>query len=231
MSITIRQKIGTVIAVVAAVFLTIVCFKACSSKEKAKDKALSQYDKVLDKQIDMDGVKVWKDKYDNEHLRLEKIQIEKVVMEHYADSLASLLKIKPKQVQSVTNIKTQVELREKLVVDTVYIDSTKSYSTFKWSDKWMSIKGDIGKSDSIYISGVDTLTKTDYWKRKWFLGRKHYYTDISNQNPYIKLNGFKAVELKQKSTPRLGIGPYVGYDVLSKKPSVGISISYHLIRL
>lgn len=238
-----RRKIGTIIAIVAIVFLTFVCLKAYFDikKNMANGKTVFQYDKVIEKQIDMEGVKVWMDKYNNEHLALESIKVKDVVMQLYADSLAHLLNITAKQVQAISNIKTSMEFKNKLKVDTVYIDSTHQYQTFVWNDKWISIKGDIGNTDSILITGTDTLTKVDYWKRKWLLGAKHYYVDISNENPYIKLTGLKSVEIQSKKKTRLGIGPYIGigYNINGtnvidfKKPQVsfGIGINYQLIKL
>lgn len=231
----IKKRVGLTVSILGLLIIVLILLNTCN-RIKTKvivDQAITQSDKVERKQIDLQDVKIWKDKYNNEHLKLEVIKVQKIVMEHYADSLARLLKIKPKQIQSVANVKSSVELKEKLVVDTVYVDSTKSYSTFKWSDKWISIKGDIGNTDSISIVGIDTLTKIDYWKRNWILGKKRYYTDISNQNPHIKLTGFKSVEVIGKKEKRLGIGPYIGlqFNGTTISPSLGVALSYQLIKL
>jgi len=73
-----------------------------------------------------------------------------------------------------------------------------NYTDFTFKDNWIDIRGNVGKNDSIYIKGSDTLIRVDYVKRKWLLGRKRYYTDFSNKNPYIHIKGLKEVELVRK---------------------------------
>lgn len=221
----------------AAVILALLLFPwNCDNQDIA-----NQSKDVSDKKIDLSQVQIWKDKYNNEHYKLERLQVDKSVLQVHADSLAKLLKIKPKQVQSYTHIKSGVSLDQKLKseikYDTIWEDGFKTvieYRPFSYNDKWIDIKGDIGKSDSIHIKGTDTLTKVNYWKRKWFLGTKHYYSDFSNSNPYIKIEGLKQVEVKQTKS-RWGIGPSIQMSArlgtpIEFIPTIGLSLQYNLIR-
>lgn len=198
--------------------------------------AAKQTKSIIDKKIDLSDVQQWKDKFNILHMKLEKIQVEKEVLQVYSDSIAKVLKIKSKNIQSITQIKSGVVVNQKLTIESK-TDTIKNkpihYTDFSFSDKWINIKGDIGKNDSIYIKGTDTLTKVDYSKRKWFLGKKHYYSDFSNKNPYIHIEGLKQVESKT-SASKWGIGPSIGVsarlgDKIEIFPIVGISLQYNFI--
>lgn len=45
------------------------------------------------------------------------------------------------------------------------------------------------------FTGRDTITHTDYWKRKWFLGARHYYTDIFSADTATRITGFKTLSI------------------------------------
>lgn len=233
-----KQIIPWSIAALFVVLFLITAIRSCNS-----DLQIAQQSKLAsEKQIDLSDVKIWKDKYDQLHYKFEREQVDKAVIQAQADSLANLLNIKSKQVQAFSYVKSGVDFKNKLQVQTIRdtirdtitntIKVSSPYSKFVYSDKWMDIRGDIGKTDSIFIKGQDTLVRVDYWKRKWFLGSKHYYSDFSNKNPYIQLQGFKQLETIPNKT-HWSIGPYVGYgfdDKLNSSSTFGISLQYSLIK-
>lgn len=213
-------------------------FKGCEDEVQKKDAIITHQD-VKEKKLDLTSINEWKDKYNNTHKELSRIKVEKAVLQVYADSIAHILGIKSKQIEEITGVATDINVDKPLVVirkvDTVYRDSIVyvAYDEFNYKDKWIDIKGDIGKTNSVQVSAKDTLTKVDYWKRNWFLGKKTYYSDFSNKNPYVDISGLKQVELDIKDK-RWSIGPYigVGYDVNESRPelNVGIGIQYGLIQ-
>lgn len=232
----IQNNYGKIAIITIAIVVLLTFPWNCDNKDIA-----TQSKQVSDKKIDLSQVQVWKDKYNNEHYKLERLQVDKSVLQAQTDSLAKLLKIKSKQIQSFTNIKSGIVIDKKVDYsvkhDTVWKDGKQiiiEYRPFSYKDKWIDIKGDLGKNDSIHIKGTDTLTKTDYWKRKWFLGKKHYYSDFSNQNPYIKIQGLKQVEVKS-TTSRWSIGPSFQLSArlgtpIQIVPSIGVSLQYNLIK-
>jgi hypothetical protein len=193
------------------------------------------------------NIKIWKDKYDKEHVTVEQHRLEKEVFESYADSIAKLLGIKSKQIESLTQVNTSLNVTAKgkdIKKDsTIAYVPTKRDSTgkvidsvavvkqvnFKWEKglPWLYIQGSIGEVDSVNVSGKDSLNFTNYWNRSWFLGPKHYYTDAKNSNPYIKLTGARTVQPIVRE-PRWLIAPsatvgWNGTPVLLP----GISIIYY----
>jgi len=229
------QRIALLILALVAAALY---FRSCSNPSL---QVAQQTKDVSDKKIDLSQVQIWKDKYNNEHFKSERLQVDKAVLQVHSDSLAKLLKIKSKQIQSYSFIKSGISIDKPLttqtLTDTIYIDNTKQvveYKTFAYNDKWIDIKGEVGRNDQIHISGSDTLTRVDYWKRKWALGKKHYYSDFSNKNPYIKIQGLKLVE-SIVDKKRFSIGPYVGVgyqfdDLSTPKIQFGLSVQYGLIQ-
>lgn len=195
-------------------------------------------------------ITVWKDKYGEEHARAEDQSASAAAMKVYGDSVAKLLNIKSSQVTAMSKTITQLKFNAKLGVDTFWMpadnitvdssshqyivstDSTKAYR-FHFNDSWMQVNGIIGDGkDSIHITGVDTLSRTDYTKRKWFLGTPHHYVDFTNANPYIKTSGYKGVTLKPDAY-QWSVGPALGvgyYNFGSPKVWIGIVIQRSLIR-
>lgn len=200
-------------------------------------------DKIEDDQY-ANNLKIWKDKYDKEHTVVEQHRLEKEVFNRYADSASKVLKIKAKQIEGLTQINNSLNIKiNNLGKDStiVYIpvrdssgkviDSTPKVKqiNFKW-DKglpWISVKGTIGEVDSIQIQGKDSIGVTDYWKRSWLLGPKHYFVDVTNSNPYIKITGARSVkpivrEPKFLLAPSVQIGWYGGPII-----APGISFIYY----
>lgn len=238
------QKIEIILKVLffaVIVFISTIIVQSIINRCTNTSAALVEYDRTKEKQINLEQVKIWKDKYNKEHFLLEKERLNKEVFERQADSMARLLNIKSKQIKQVSHIKTQVVLSEKLKTiyktDTIKIGEKSqviNYTDFTFKDNWIDIRGNVGKNDSIYIKGSDTLIRVDYVKRKWLLGRKRYYTDFSNKNPYIHIKGLKEVELVRKRE-NWSVGPFVGIGLIyghkvEFKPTVGVSLQYSLIR-
>lgn len=235
---------------IGTLILLFLSIRSCSNQRREK----SSFEKLLNLTKDSlnKDVKFWKDKSNQEHATVERVKLEKEAMQYYADSLAKVLKIKSKQVEEITTVKSKLKYSGKLSKDTVYRDSlvyikdtsgnvvdssiTKIATRINFSkidSPWIKIKGSVGDRDSIEVSGIDTLVKVDYWKRKWLLGQKRYYSDITNKNPYIHIEGYRVVELRQARSPILTIGPSIqlGYPINNinwrkSQLQIGISIQY-----
>lgn len=189
--------------------------------------------------LDQD-VKFWKDKFDNEHATVEQVHLTDSQMNEYVDSISKVLKIKEKQISNLTLIKTGLKINVPLIVekrDTVYLPSENSvvYYEFKYKDKWIDVVGTTGtKNDSVHIAGNDTITNTDYWTRKWFLGSKTWHSDFTNSSPYVKIEGVRKVN-RQIKDPTWIIAPSLqgGYQFNTRvdftKPQFrfGVSIIYY----
>lgn len=93
-----------------------------------------------------------------------------------------------------------VKYKWKLKVDTLYVPliSTEYPDEFKfnYSDQWASLSGKVNKKDIVFdppilINEQDVVSGI---KKKGLFGKKEYYVDIKNSNPYIQhvsINTFK----------------------------------------
>jgi uncharacterized protein DUF6549 len=231
--------------IISLILIIVVVFSIKGCAEKAREnEALRELSVINDSSLNRTIIN-WKDKYGNEHARVEQLFVEKKLLNNKVDSIAGVLKIKPKQVTAFSKTGETIDIKGKLHVEPVYRDTSKAHNlsdvyatnnidtnkigyNFSWADAWVNVKGNIGITDSINITGTDTLKRTDYWKRKWFLGSKHYYTDFSNSNPHIKVTGFNGVELYKKNKNwSVGIDASIGYPLNSfnlNKPTLFIGI-------
>lgn len=189
---------------IIGVFL--LAMKGCYM-QKAKNKIVDDYNKLsLSSALE---VKHWKDDNGRLHTTAKNNLIDAMVLEQENIELARLLKIKPKQIQGKTVYVTVTDLIVKF--DTVY------------KDNYVEIKK---TKDSLRISMRDTFTKTEFWKRKWFLAPKQYYTDISNTNPYVKVEKITMMTAKKK-LPTFIIGPAVSINPFTGTIQPTISIIYY----
>lgn len=71
---------------------------------------------------------------------------------------------------------------------------------FKYNDKWASFKAkQITPDSSILTYSVTApLTGGMYWKRKWFLGKKKYYGEITSENPHIVIPELLNIKVGRK---------------------------------
>lgn len=206
---------------------------------------------------DLHKVQAWTDSISNskisyyvdalgkEHARAENLAIHDAAMSQYADSVAKALKVKSDQVTSITKVSGKASYDITPVIDhadsvkvpckgdSVYI--TKTFD-FHWNDPWTKLSGrvGIGAVNNINLTLEDTLTITDYWKRNWFLGPKHYYTDLTNSNPHVHVSGYKGVKLASEAEaekqwsigPTFGVGYYPGAAISKPAFFVGLSVQY-----
>lgn len=185
--------------------------------------------------------KTWKDKYNQEHLQVKQYELEKAVFNKYVDSTAKLLNIKSKQIQSITQINSDLNIKLKNIFskDTSYRiakDSSRVISQidFKYKNplnkdvNWLNITGTIGDVDSLDVTGKDSLQIVDYWKRLWLLGPKQFYVDVTNKNPFINPNQVKTVKPVYQE-PTFILGPSLQGTYLNQKVQFypGVSLIYY----
>lgn len=130
-----------------------------------------------------DSLKRYKDLYGNEHVRVEKLVVEKSLLQHDLIEISKELKIKQRNIEGYKKITSKTEAEIIVKRDSFY------------ADNYIIVKS---KSDTLNISLTDSLTIVDYYKRKWFLGKKHYYIDISNTNKYVTIEKIIGREIKGK---------------------------------
>ena len=185
------------------------------------------------------AIKYYKDKAGKIHATVDNTKIESDIKIPEIESVAKTLNIKPKQISGYSQTATLMKVDEKLNVDSSvkYIPCPEgkiipvvSQYNFHWNDAWTNINGTVGNgNDSVHVVQRDTLTKVDYWKRKWLLGAKSYYSDIQNSNQHITTTGYKGVQfIKKEKQWSVGISAQIGYPLNQpinlKKPTLSLGI-------
>lgn len=211
--------------------LALVLLNYCHNQEVV---ALSTNVEELKKRpLDKD-VTFWQDKYSNEHATVEEVVLERNQMKEYSDSISKLLKIKSKQIDQISIIEAKIDIKAPLIVvegETIQEGVKFKVQKFTYDDKpWLSINGFVGApKDSVFVKGTDTIVNTQYWERKWFLGRKNWKSDISNVNKHIKITGIRTVGIRPKD-PNFIIAPSITVIYpLGVVP--GVSIVYYPLSL
>ncbi|HTJ52655.1 MAG TPA: DUF6549 family protein [Cyclobacteriaceae bacterium] len=76
----------------------------------------------------------------------------------------------------------------------------------------------------------DVITMTMSTKKKWLFGKERLYGSGMLGNPNAKITNSTSVLMKDYKDKRFSIGPYVGYDPIQNRPSVGIGMQWALIK-
>jgi hypothetical protein len=174
--------------------------------------------------------------YDLEHQKFysvknkkgETIYVEKIIQTEDKKLINSISNgVFSKKAETKTIIKTEQVFS--VIHDTIeYTSSASDYIdcypvSFNKKDSLFNIKGSVQK----YGLLIDSLSI--YNKIAFRITNKNN-VEVINSNPLIKIIGLNSITLKQNKIGRFGLGPYVGYDLITKQPSAGISLSYNLIR-
>jgi hypothetical protein len=159
------------------------------------------------------------------------ITVEKLEAQARADSMAKLLRIKPKYIkgQDIYISKTDTiwtKLPSTIMYSTEYKDTV--YKVEK-NDPYISVVAIAGKlGGTISVKSTDTLTRVEVIRNP-LIGRTTRKVYLRNSSPYNKITEGMSYTVKEK-TAFLTIGPAIGYDFIGKRPSVGVSIQYPLIK-
>lgn len=190
------------------------------------------------------SVKYWQDESGNAHARLKKVEYEKKEMKKQVDSIAAVLKIKPKTIKSYIQADAKIDTVLKpeyipvyitdtiQIGDSIRIDSILAYQLDYQDSVWLSIKGTVPSKSGLQVSLQTKISVTEFYKKKWFLGKKHHYIDIGVDNPYIKLSNAQSYHLKPPARLRIrpGIGLGVTYDPINQRFVPGIQGGIYIFR-
>lgn len=173
-----------------------------------------------------------KDRTISEHVNKEG-ELEREVQAH----LLSYNTIKKSKDSTIQELKkrlkrngqvAQIEFIQKK--DTVYIDSTlpdlpRLDLNLGRLDAKLSVLSDTVRFSYLYNPGKIYLSTY----RKWYKPGK-LYGKITFEESNTDIKSYTVVDTKFKPK-RLGIGPYVGYDLTSQSFSIGLSIHYSILQL
>lgn len=201
------RKVWFWFVVVSAVVAMVLGQRACKRGNQVLDA------RRVSRVVQVDSVRYWRDLYGREHATRMVAEGDRRTLElFYAGKLDSARKelgLNKRQLKGHTEIETQaqgggsVPVTTVVVHDTVngvvYMDTVRRviYVDSVGQDTLAVVTASIGadSADVTYKVWV-TLKKRDYWRRKWFMGRKRWYTDVSSTNPRVKVKGLESLRIR-----------------------------------
>lgn len=162
-------------------------------------------------------VKTYKDKEGNEHITFKNDQnvITKAEIKNpdrpkttILDTVAENIGVAASEIERITRFSVQMEARA-LKAERER-DEYKQQLYFAYSDNYVRLRftppaenDTLGNGTFDFGYNID-LDITQYFKRKWFLGAKHSYIDISSKDKRATIGGVRQLTVEQK-TPQFGL--------------------------
>jgi hypothetical protein len=176
-----------------AVIVTVVAWRGCRKDVTRHSGVLAQV---------QDSGRYWRDAYNREHATRLVVEADRdVVRALYPgmlDSMARLLKVKPRRIETVTGANAKVH--DTITAPMWYKDSVgrEGERCFAYGDEWTTVTGCVDTTGKVALEySIDVpVTVVTYWKRRWLLGRKRRYVDATSNNPNVKLEGLSKVLVK-----------------------------------
>jgi len=164
--------------------------------------------------VDLPIEKTYKDKDGNEHIVVKDgtNEITKAELKNPSrpaniiDSSAALLKIATAEIQRVTRINSLT--RDSLLKAKAVINTQTKQLSYVYKDQFVDLSfippADTTKEGIFNFAYNADLNIVQYQKRRWFLGAKESFIDISSNDPRTTIRGVKQLTVKQE-TPQFGL--------------------------
>lgn len=198
------KKIGLVgILIFLLIVLIFVLGFLLKSQYKHK-----QTDNQVQKVIEyIDTGFAWRDKSKYWHRQVEEISLSKqasdILFSKYKDSIAKILKIKSKQINSLLSLNEElkgtfiVPIKHDTLIQQVNGKEESIFGdSFHYNDSTLLMNGFIAeKNVSVEYSVSINLQATSFWKKKWFLGKKKTRFDVTCNNPNINISKLQEIKI------------------------------------
>jgi len=147
------------------------------------------------------------------------------------DSLAYLLKIKPKWIKGATTVTNKIDTQfvEKVVTITDPVDSSETFVA-EHHDPWIDISARLGRDfGTIKVVARDSPYIV-YTERRPFLGKVKSEVRVFSSSPYIQQGTGYSYTVKPKKL-LLTAGPGIGYDPFSRKVTFNFSVQVPVLKI
>ena len=150
-----------------------------------------------------DSTTYYHDRYNQEHAQKALIQGDaaavRIFYKHREDSLCKVIGISHKEIMGMYEAQSMVSgsFTTPTVIEALESVGCPEYG-FTWSDPYAVFSG-ISNCDSTtaaYTISVP-VTITPYWKRRWFLGKKHYFIDGYSSNKNVHITGLTGISINK----------------------------------
>lgn len=160
---------------------------------------------------------------------INQVIYDKLQVQAYADSLAKILKVKPKYIQG----EDKVVIKDSIVYrnvpsEPVYVGKDTAYKV-EVHDPWLDVVAVAGKdTGSILLKERDTLTRIEVVETP-FIGKTKTTIFMGNSNPHDEILQGASFSVKQKEV-FLTVGPDFQYNPFTQKVSLGISVQLPILK-
>ena len=146
-------------------------------------------------------------------------------------NLAAEVNVKDKELQRLTNINTQLNIKLSAKVDTVYWKDSIQYRQYSYNDHWISFKALAG--DSLIFNEPLTIRDsiTLFLTQKRVGNRYFKEARVINYNPYSTIKNIHDFDFdipKEKSRWGIGLSGGITYWNGTIQPYVGFGLNYNL---
>lgn len=196
-------NVGIAIAFMAMVFFSITKVRSCNhNREVLND---------IKENIVVDTAKHWYDKDSIEHATNKEIIINRdaanILYKRKLDSISRLLGIKNRQIKDLQE--TVISIKGHIVapIDTISFQGVQENGvvietkalTFEYADSFIKVNGVIDTVAHLDYSIEDIpIIYTGYFKRKWFLGKKHCYVDAYSESKNVHIKKLTKISIEKK---------------------------------
>ncbi len=211
MLVSLRTKIEA--AFILLFFILGTLFWTFYNKYKEEKEQKEGVEQLFSKQ--QAETQIYKNKYGQVVSRTEGVILEnKTIKQLVKDGNLSYLKEFQDLKKNYKNLEYTYQILSKSV-DSLHIklnDSTRTYIDSKgdtikfqaksWSkkDKWSEfVYKEISPDSADFKYTVNVpLEGVFYWKRKWFLGKKHWTSEVTSENPHVKIPKILNIKIGRK---------------------------------
>lgn len=220
----------SVIVAVASVIFSLTLLKKIDEKEKEKyevKKAIQVEAEIISRKIDKEGIEHVTIEATKNVLPLPLVKNTVVVGAGILDTTALAIGILKNQVKELLVINSTLKAENLKARE----ETRNGQRYLSYSDKTLGISyrpplttdtSDRGTLNLDYYNSQVSVTQ--YWKRKWFLGSKKGYIDISTNDIRNTINGVKQLTVEQKQ-PSFGLRIQGSFNYMPSKGDYGIGPS------
>lgn len=189
--------------IIILVLALLICGGACFTLYKKWRLAVAEKSSVIQlqgktaKSVEYYQNKLKQEVAKNETLQLESKTLRQLQKEGQLETLQQFNGLK-RSLRNLENIITTKTTVSNSAAIPITIDSAGN-SKFSYDDTFWGVDGMI-RNDTIFVTDT-TLVPLDivvYWKKKWFLGRKHYKAEATSENKKARITGLESIKVRKR---------------------------------
>jgi hypothetical protein len=179
-------------------FLLVIIVRQCQQNSKIKDLAQANTNTLTD------SIRYYTNRLGSQTAMIRTLQLDK---QQFESLIIEKDKELSKLAEEFVSVKSVTQAQSEITIDTIAVkfeekipigDSAGSFvRSGLIKNKWYTVGYKV-TNDSLTLSPFSTLTKTYIitgTKRRWFLGKETLTTEVSYDNPYIKVTEMEAAEI------------------------------------